>query len=57
MWRTGGVPSLGRWKERVSESWVEERRVGVDGALRGAAGTTEHIYYILRANERQSYEY
>ena len=51
MWRTGGVPSLGRWKERVSESWVEERRVGVDGALRGAAGTTEHRIILHSENE------
>ena len=38
MRRTGGVPSLGRWKERVRESCVEERRVGVEGALSGAVG-------------------
>ena len=36
MWRTGGVPSLGRRNERVSESCEEERSVGVEGALSGA---------------------
>ena len=27
---------MGRLKERVSESWEAERRVGVEGALNGA---------------------
>ena len=32
---TGGVPSWGRVKERVRESWEEATRVGADGALSG----------------------
>ena len=37
-YRIGGVPSRGRVKERVSESGEAERRIGVEGALRGAGG-------------------